>query len=127
MTFNEILYGTLPADKIDEFYTVKTDITKVYRMREFEDERSSPELNLYRPPGFSQGINKDIPPSKHISESIIGKQQPTSMTIGQVFEKPKNSSSLNVKQSSPDPQERKLGDLLRIKLKYLDPEKIDIE
>ena len=53
MTFNEILYGTLPADKIDDFYTVKTDITKVYRMREFEDERSSPELNLYRPPGFS--------------------------------------------------------------------------
>ena len=73
MTFNEILYGTLPADKIDDFYTVKTDITKVYRMREFEDERSSPDLNLYRPPGFSQGINKDIPPSKQVSESLIGK------------------------------------------------------
>jgi hypothetical protein len=39
------MYGTLSANKIDDFYTIKPDITKTYRMREFEDDYSSPELN----------------------------------------------------------------------------------
>ena len=58
LTFNEVLYCTLPANKIDEFYTIRPDITKTYRQREFEDEDCSPELNSYRPPGFSKGIYK---------------------------------------------------------------------
>jgi len=119
------MYGTLPANKIDEFYTIKPDITKTYRMREFEDDKSSPELNQYRPPGFSKGVNRDLNPASYNHSEDFGKLSGSS-TIGNPHDKPK-ITGVHIRSTNSDPQERKLNDLLKVNLPFLDPKKIDIE